>query len=152
MATAVGMVVIAGGSMGVLADRMLHREPEAEASPRTSALWFDCAEQQPPPPAERDAWRARRLDDLQQELGLDPAQVEELRVLMQGHGDLAAEFWDRTRLDYCQMRDQLRDDVRMLLRPDQQPRFEERLRRIDERDRARYGGGRDADPRRNKQR
>jgi hypothetical protein len=154
MATAIGMVIIAGGSVGVLADRMLHRETDAKSDPpRSGAIWFDCAEQPKPEPEERAADRAAWLADIQQELNLDAAQVEELQATMQRRWELAREFWNRTRLDYCQMVDQLRDDVRVLLREDQLPRFEERLRRIDQRDRERYGGRADDDEhRRNKQR
>jgi uncharacterized membrane-anchored protein YhcB (DUF1043 family) len=154
--TAIAMVIIAGASVGVLADRMLHREPAETTRPRSGAIWFDCAKQPTPPGearAEIDAGRARRIADIQQELDLDPTQVEDLRATMERHGTLAHDFWDRTRIDYCQMRDQLRDDVRALLHEDQQPKFEQRLRRIDELDRERYNGRRsDGEPRRNKQR
>ncbi|HVS14326.1 MAG TPA: hypothetical protein VMV46_10395 [Thermoanaerobaculia bacterium] len=153
MATAIGMVIIAGGSVGVLADRMLHREPEQKSFSRSGAIWFDCAAQPRPEPQKRDAERQAYLAEIQQELSLDDQQLEELQASLERHGGLARAFWDRTRLQYCQMRDQLRDDVRGLLREDQLPRFEERLRRIDERDRERYGRrGHDGDPRRNKQR
>ncbi|HVS65666.1 MAG TPA: hypothetical protein VMT85_19420 [Thermoanaerobaculia bacterium] len=157
MATAIGMVIIAGGSVGVLADRMLHRDPEVEAPSRTGAIWFDCAEQPTPSGVVEERareWRERRLADLQQELGLDAAQVEELGATMERHGALAREFWTSTRRDYCAMRDLLRDDVRELLDADQLPLFEERLQRIDERDRARYNSGapREGEPRRSKQR
>jgi hypothetical protein len=155
MATAIAMVIIAGGSVGVLADRMLHREPKVKPQGRTGAIWFDCAEAPIPTGFEERSreWRERRLAELQQELDLDAGQVEALGTTMERHGALAREFWSTTRRDYCAMRDLLRDDVRELLREDQQPLFEERLERIDERDRARYNGVLPSDdPRRGKQR
>lgn len=155
MATAIGMVVIAGGSVGVLADRILHRDTDSRPERvRTSALWFDCAEE-PTPPAEveerRREWRERRIVDIQGELGLDEQQVQALRATMERHGELSRGFWSSTRRDYCEMRDLLRDDVRGLLDGEQLPRFEERLQRIDERERERYNPQREGS-RRSKQR
>jgi hypothetical protein len=156
MATAIGMVVIAGGSVGVLADRILHRDSVAKPEhARTSALWFDCQEQPSPLAEERGReWLERRLVELQQELDLDARQVAELRSTMERHGALAREFWTATRQEYCENRDQLRDDVRALLDEAQQRRFEERLKRIDEQERALYNRSvaRDGESRRSKQR
>jgi hypothetical protein len=154
MATAAGMVIIAGGSVAVLADRTLNREADGRAHARTSALWFDCAE-----PVDADAedrareWRENRITDIREELGLDAAQVEQLRGAMEHHGELARVFWSATREDYCGMRDQLRDSVREMLDEGQKTRFERRLQRIDEKARARYNQGRaENEARRNKQR
>jgi len=151
IAVVVCLVIVAGGSVGVLADRILQRDPQHDARARTGAIWFDCEEQPEVPAGWGGDWRERRLAEIQEELELDASQVAELSATMERHGELAHEFWDRTRRDYCDMRDVLRDDVRALLRDDQKPRFEERLERIDARGRARYSG-RDGESRRSKQR
>ena len=71
------------------------------------------------------------------DLDLDDQQVAAIGAVFDGHRDLAHDYWDRTRAEYCAMREGLRQDVLGLLRPEQREGFERRLQRIDEKVRAR---------------
>jgi hypothetical protein len=155
---ALALTLVAGASLGVVADRVLLRDKEAARGPSNApegTIWFDCSlaagpEERPDPEqraAEHRAWRDRRLVEMREDLGLDDEQVAAIGAVFDSHRDLAHDYWDRTRAEYCGMRERLRQDVRGELRPEQREGFEERLRRIDARARARLAAPASGDPR-----
>jgi hypothetical protein len=144
---AVALALVGGASLGVVADRVMLRDrparPGFENAPE-GTIWFDCsltAQESRHDPAQRAAdhraWRDQRLADMREDLGLDDAQVTAIAEVFDDHRDLAHDYWDRTREEYCGMRESLRQGILEQLRPEQRGGFEERLRRIDERARAR---------------
>jgi hypothetical protein len=147
IATALALTLVGGASLGVVADRVILRdqrgEPGRGAAPE-GTIWFDCslpgADERVGPEqraAEHRAWRDSRLADMRADLGLDDQQVAAIGAVFDSHRDLAHDYWDRTRAEYCTMREGLRQGVLEVLRPEQRDGFEERLRRIDEKVRAR---------------
>jgi hypothetical protein len=144
---ALALTLVGGASLGVVADRVILRDGSDRPGPGGApegTIWFDCslagADERPDPEqraAEHRAWRDRRLADMRADLGLDDEQVAAVGAVFDSHRDLAHDYWDRTRAEYCGMRESLRRDVLELLRPEQREGFEERLRRIDDRVRAR---------------
>ncbi len=148
------LTMVAGAALGVLGDR-LTSSPERATEPRTrgddgGTIWFPCdnrPDDQPAAASENPGRRERGLERMREDLGLDDAQVEQLRAAFRRHGDAAHDFWLLTRDRYCAMRGELRQDVRSLLTAEQLPRFEERVKRWNEReagDRS-EGGGRGSD-------
>jgi hypothetical protein len=154
---ALALTLVAGASLGVVADRVLLRDKAAARGPSSApegTIWFDCslagAEDRPDPEqraAEHRVWRDGRLADMREDLGLDDAQVAAIGAVFDSHRDLAHDYWDRTRAEYCGMREQLRQDVHGVLDPEQREGFEERLRRIDAKARARLTAPAAGDPR-----
>lgn len=143
MAAAVGLALVAGGSLGVVADRMVLREPAEGPSgsrSRSGSIWFDCEAEVEVDSGRAARWRERKVEALRVELDLDRGQVERMSDALGRHGELAREFWRETRTGYCDLRDSLRDEVRQMLHDEQLERFERRLQRIDERDRQRIHG------------
>jgi Spy/CpxP family protein refolding chaperone len=87
----------------------------------------------PPSEAER---RARRLDQLTQELSLTPEQRQQMdAALSQIHAEYKT-IHDRNYAqfdaDMDQARQKGRDQMRAILTPEQKPKFEEFLKRLDE--------------------
>jgi Spy/CpxP family protein refolding chaperone len=76
--------------------------------------------------------RAQKLDQMTRELGLSPEQ----RTQVQGFLDHLHEQYkvnqDRYEAQRNQDRQQTRDRIRAVLTPEQQPKFEDFLRRLDE--------------------
>lgn len=145
--TAVALALVGGASLGVVADRVMLRDQRQQRGPENApegTIWFDCSlgvQEARHDPAQRDAdhraWRDSRLADMRVDLGLDDAQVTAIGGVFDAHRGFARDYWDRTREEYCGMRESLRQGILEALRPEQREGFEERLRRIDERQRAR---------------
>lgn len=154
MILVIASTLAAGASLGIVGDRLFSSDADGKPSEskRSRGLWFPCeradrgseaaaqagrGQGEKKGRSDRSEWRERRLADLREELVLDDRQVEQFREILLSHGRLARDFWKTTEAEYCAMRERMRDDARALLRPDQLPRFEERLRRLDERAAAR---------------
>ena len=76
--------------------------------------------------------RARRVEQLTQELSLTPEQAKQLdAILMQRHPQSRA-LHDRSDAQIEEIRQMGRNDIRAILRPEQKPKFEEFLKRTDE--------------------
>ncbi len=83
----------------------------------------------PMPEPER---RAKRVEQLTQELGLTPDQAKQLdAILLQKHGEAKA-IHEQSDLEIEQLRRKGRDEIRAILTPEQKPKFEEFLRKQDE--------------------
>jgi Spy/CpxP family protein refolding chaperone len=88
-----------------------------------------------PPPSEPER-RARRLDQMTHDLGLTDAQRTQMdSLLLKIHGDFQvvretnAKRFDS---DMDQARIKSREEIRALLTPEQMPKFEEFLKKLDE--------------------
>jgi|SRR5689334_18462373 len=82
----------------------------------------------PPPEPER---RARRVADLTEKLSLTPDQAKQLdAILLKWHGQVKA-IHDQSDAQVEQLRQRGRDEVRAILTPDQKPKFEEFLQKLD---------------------
>ncbi len=82
----------------------------------------------PPPEPER---RARRVEQLTHELGLSNDQAKQLdAILLKWHGQVKA-IHDQSDAQMEQLRQKGRDEVRAILTPEQKPKFEEFLAKLD---------------------
>lgn len=83
-------------------------------------------------PASDAARRARKVDQLTDELGLTPDQQKRLDKVL---ADTQAKFkaiHDSTEPQIDAARKQARNEIRSFLTEEQKPKFEEHLRRLDE--------------------
>lgn len=89
-----------------------------------------------PPPLSEPERRARRLDQLTHDLGLTDAQRQEMdALLLQIHTEyksIRERNAKQLAADTEQERQKSRDQLRAILTPEQKPKFEEFLRRLDE--------------------
>jgi len=84
------------------------------------------------PPLSEPARRARRVEQLTQELGLTSAQSKQLdSILSQLHAEYKSNH-DQFEAQMSQTRHKGRDDIRAILTPEQKPKFEEFLKKLDE--------------------
>jgi Spy/CpxP family protein refolding chaperone len=84
------------------------------------------------PPLSEPERRARRVDQLTQDLGLTNDQRQQLdSTLSQLHAQYKA-IHDQSDAQTEQARQKGRDQIRAILTPEQRPRFEEFLKRLDE--------------------
>ncbi|HTQ62007.1 MAG TPA: hypothetical protein VMI32_17415 [Candidatus Solibacter sp.] len=84
------------------------------------------------PPLSEPARRARRVEQITQELGLTSAQSAQLNtILSQLHAEYKA-IHDQTDTQMSAARQKGRDQIRAILTPEQMPKFDEFLKRMDE--------------------
>jgi Spy/CpxP family protein refolding chaperone len=88
------------------------------------------------PPLSEPQRRARRVDQLTHELNLSDAQKQQMDALLsQIHGEYKT-IHDQSNVQLGQRMDQARlkgrDQIRAILTPEQLPKFEEFLKRMDE--------------------
>lgn len=109
------VVFLLGAAAGVmLGYSYAHRSVAAASVPR--------------PEPER---RARRVEQLTQELGLTSDQAKQLdAILLKWHGQVKA-IHDQSDAQMEQLRQKGRDDIRATLTPEQKPKFEEFLQKLD---------------------
>lgn len=88
-----------------------------------------------PPPLTDAERRAKRLEQLTHELSLNDAQHQQMDVLLtQIHTDfdaVRAKNSHQLEADLDQERQKSRDQIRAILTPEQIPKFEEYLKRLD---------------------
>ena len=83
-------------------------------------------------PAPEPERRAKRVEQLTGELGLTPDQAKQLdAILLEWHGGAKA-IHEQADLQLEQLRKKGRDEIRAILAPEQKPKFEEFLRKLDE--------------------
>jgi Spy/CpxP family protein refolding chaperone len=89
-----------------------------------------------PPPMSDAERHAKRLDQLTRELGLNDSQRQQMdSLLTQIHGDFQSvrnKNAQQLETEMDQERQKSRDQIRALLTPEQKPKFEEFLKRLDE--------------------
>jgi Spy/CpxP family protein refolding chaperone len=84
------------------------------------------------PPLSEPERRAKRVAEFTKELSLTPQQSQQLdAILMQRHAETKA-IHDQTDAQLDAVRQKGRAQVRAILTPDQLPKFEEFLKRMDE--------------------
>jgi Spy/CpxP family protein refolding chaperone len=84
------------------------------------------------PPLSEPERRAQRVDQLTRELGLTSEQRQQLdSTLSQLHAQYKA-IHDQSDAQMTDARQKGRDQIRALLTPEQKPKFEEFLKRLDE--------------------
>jgi Spy/CpxP family protein refolding chaperone len=82
----------------------------------------------PPPEPER---RARRVEQMTHELALTSDQAKQLdAILLQWHGEVKA-IHDQSDAQFEQLRQKGRDEIRAILTPEQKPKFEDFLQKLD---------------------
>jgi Spy/CpxP family protein refolding chaperone len=114
----VGAVFLLGAALGGLVGYIFARH---------SVSAFSAPVNEPEP-----ARRARRVEQLTRELSLTNAQRQQLdAILMHWHAEAKAVH-DQHDEQIGQIRQKGRSEVRAILTPDQQPKFEEFLKRLDE--------------------
>ena len=75
--------------------------------------------------------RARRVEQLTQQLGLTSDQAKQLdAILLEWHGQVKA-IHDQSDAQMEQLRQKGRDDIRAILTPEQKPKFEGFLQKLD---------------------
>jgi Spy/CpxP family protein refolding chaperone len=112
----VGAVFLLGAALGgVLGYLFAHRSVSA-ANPQLSE-------------SER---RAKKTAQLKNELSLTPQQLQQVdAILQQKHSETTA-IREQTEAQIEAVRQKGRNDIRAILTPEQQPKFEEFLKRLDE--------------------
>jgi Spy/CpxP family protein refolding chaperone len=112
----VGAVFLLGATLGgVLGFLFAHRSVNADN-----------------PPLSEPERRARRVEQLTHELGLSPQQAQQLDgILLQRHTETKA-IHDQTDTQLDQVRQKGRAQLRAILTPEQLPKFDEFLKRMDE--------------------
>lgn len=76
--------------------------------------------------------RAQRVEQLTRELSLTSAQAQQLdAIIMQRRAESKA-IHDQSDAQVDKVRQQARDEIRAMLTPEQKPKFEEFLKRLDE--------------------
>ena len=86
----------------------------------------------PNAPLSEPERRAKRVAELTRDLSLTPSQVQQLdAILLQRHTDSKA-IHDQADAQLDQNRQKTRVQIRAILAPDQLPKFEEFLKRMDE--------------------
>lgn len=80
---------------------------------------------------------ARLAERLNSELQLTPDQQTKVEAALASNRERARQFWGESRTAYETLRKEFRQDIRELLNPDQQQRFDEMIQRDDERRRQR---------------
>jgi len=89
-----------------------------------------------PPPLSDAQRHAKRLDELTRELSLNDSQRRQMdSLLTQIHGDFQSvrnKNAQQLETDLEQERQKSRDQIRVILTPEQKPKFEEFMKRLDE--------------------
>lgn len=84
-----------------------------------------------PPPTD-EAKRARRVEQLTNELHLTPAQRQRLDQIIMGLQAQYKAIHNQSQPQIEQARQKARNEIRDILTPEQKPKFEEFLKRLDE--------------------
>jgi Spy/CpxP family protein refolding chaperone len=112
----VGTVFLLGAALGGVLGYLFAHRPVSAANP----------------PLSEPERRARRVEDLTRELSLTPQQAQQLdAILLRRHAEAKA-IHDRTDAQLDDVRQKGRAELRAILTPDQLPKFEEFLKRLDE--------------------
>jgi Spy/CpxP family protein refolding chaperone len=112
----VGAVFLLGAALGGVLGYLFAHRPVSAANP----------------PLSEPERRAKRVAEFTKELSLTPQQAQQLDgILMQRHAETKA-IRDQTDAQIDAVRQKGRAQVRAILTPDQLPKFEEFLKRMDE--------------------
>jgi len=93
-----------------------------------------------PPPQSEPERRAKRLAEMTKELGLTPEQATNIDTLMHNAHDEMKVIHDKSDADTDAVRQKARGEIRQVLTPEQRPKYEAMLARVDE-ERKKQGAG-----------
>jgi Spy/CpxP family protein refolding chaperone len=112
----VGVVFLLGAALGGVLGYLFAHRPVNAANP----------------PLSEPERRARRVEELTKELTLTPQQAQQVdAILQQRHAETKA-IHEQTETQLDSVRQKGRAQVRAILTPEQLPKFEEFLKRMDE--------------------
>jgi Spy/CpxP family protein refolding chaperone len=112
----VGVVFLLGAALGGVLGYLFAHRPVNAANP----------------PLSEPERRARRVEELTRDLTLTPQQAQQVdAILLQRHTETKA-IHDQTETQLDAVRQKGRAQVRAILTPEQLPKFEEFLKRMDE--------------------
>lgn len=126
MWASLALTLVLGMSLGVVLDRTVLN--------RSGLFWRGGDSLGGPGRAgdERGRRQAGRfLAALSRELDLSEAQKSELEKLLEANREKAHSFWEEARRSYAELRKRFRAEIRALLTPEQQERFDDWLARED---------------------
>ena len=112
MWTSLLLALILGLSLGFLLDRLVSGQRESRDSGERSG---------------------RFMSRLESELDLTSGQKEQLEAVLAGNHERADAFWKQTRAAYTELRKEFRAQIRDVLTPEQQERFDAMMARADAR-------------------
>jgi Spy/CpxP family protein refolding chaperone len=112
----VGVVFLLGAALGGVLGYLFAHRPVSAANP----------------PLSEPERRANRVEELTKELSLTPQQAQQLDgILFRRHAEAKA-IHDQTDAQMDSLRQRGRAELRSILTPEQLPKFEEFLKRMDE--------------------
>jgi len=123
-----GLVFVLGAAIGgVFGYSFAHRSYAATQGPTATLS-----------EAER---RAKRLAEMTKEVGLTPEQSTQIdQIIHQAHDEIKT-IHDRTDADVDAVRQRAREQTRTLLTPEQKPKFEAWIQRMDQERKRQQGAG-----------
>jgi Spy/CpxP family protein refolding chaperone len=111
----VGAVFLLGAALGGVLGYLFAHRPVIAANP----------------PLSEPERRAQKVHQLTEELSLTPQQAQQLDALLQQHHAEVKVIRDQADLQVDAVRQKGRADLRAILNPDQLPKFEVFLKRVD---------------------
>jgi Spy/CpxP family protein refolding chaperone len=118
------LALVLGMSLGILLDRFVLDRNDS----RTQRRHTDGSD--------------RFLTKLERELDLSSEQKAQLEKVLSANRQKARDFWKQTRGSYAELREEFRQEIRTVLTPEQQKRFDEMMAEEDARRRERRNEGR----------
>src|SRR5947207_2648327 len=88
-----------------------------------------CERRSTPATPERARGLDRMMDELNDELHLDPAQRDSVRAILQRHRTRMTAVWETVRPRFDSMRAQMDSDVARQLTPEQQAKYRDHVTR-----------------------
>jgi Spy/CpxP family protein refolding chaperone len=93
-----------------------------------------------PRSGSKEDWKTRVLNNLTKEVSLSPDQQQKILVILEDTKKNYDSIYDTIRPQMEQTRQEGRARIRSVLTPEQLPKFEEHLKRMDERRKQQPGG------------
>jgi Spy/CpxP family protein refolding chaperone len=112
----VGAVFLLGAALGGVLGYVFAHRPVSAANP----------------PLSEPERRARKVQQLTEDLSLTPQQAQHLDAIMEKHHAEVKQIRDQAELQADAVRQKGRAEIRTILTPDQLPKFEAFLKRSDE--------------------
>jgi Spy/CpxP family protein refolding chaperone len=109
------LTLVLGMSLGVMLNELVLGGGQAESSEE-----------------DRRGGRTNRFKNmLERELDLSAEQTQDLEKVLGANDEKARDFWKQTRSAYAELRTEFRQEIRALLTPEQQKRFDEMMAKHD---------------------
>lgn len=121
-----GLVFILGAAIGAVFGYSFARRSYASTSAPTATL-------------SEPERRAKRVAEMTKELGLTPEQSTQVDQIIHGAHDEIKTIHDKSDADVDAVRQRAREQMRALLTPEQKPKFEAMVARMDQERRKQQG-------------